>query len=96
MSDLGPSDTKPVLTELVELGLDDGIYMNCIHHAGHRISAMLDYDVRVRRYQSDGRNVLLHQKLVWILRTYKHEWKLPPGRKDVLRALAEASKLGLG
>jgi hypothetical protein len=93
MHDLGSSDTKTILQELVRLGLNDDIYMNHIHHAHHRISAMLNYNAI--RYRADDTNVLLHRKLDWMLRIYRDEWKLPPGRTDVFLALAKAAHLGM-
>ena len=93
MSGLGSEDTKNILRELVRLGLDNDTYMNFVHHSGHPISAMLNYEAA--QYRTDSRNVLLHRKLEWILRTYRDEWKLPPGRTDVFVALANASSLGM-
>jgi hypothetical protein len=90
---VGANDRKVLLDELQKLGLDDDTYMNLIHHAGHRTSTMMNYDAAT--YRSGSRNILLHHKLEWMLRSYK-EWKLPPGRKDVFVALAKASNLGMG
>ena len=92
MINIGANDTKVILDELKTLGLDDGTYRNFIHHAGHPMSAMMNYDAAT--YRPGSRNILLHRKLEWMLRTYK-EWKLPPGRTDVFEALAKASNLGM-
>jgi hypothetical protein len=93
MSSLGTEDTKPILQELEALGLDNDTYRKFIHHAGHSIADMMGYDAG--KYRPDSRNIPLHWRLVWILKTYRDEWKLPPGRKDVFEALAKASKLGI-
>ena len=77
-SGLGSDDTKRALRELVALGLDDEIYRNFVHLAGHSISDMLGYEVA--QYEPYSDDVLLDRKLEWMLRTYR-EWRLPPGRK---------------
>jgi hypothetical protein len=89
---IGANDTKILLDQLIKLGLDDETYRKFIHHAGHRMSDMMNYGVAT--YRPGGRNILLHRKLEWMLCTYK-EWKLPPSRTDVFVALAKASRLGM-
>ena len=67
-SGLGSDDTKRALRELVALGLDDEIYRNFVHLAGHPISDMPGYEVA--QYEPYSDDVLLDRKLEWMLRTY--------------------------
>ncbi len=56
---------------------------------------MLGYEGKVNHYRAGDKNVLLHRKLEWILRTYQDEWRLEPGRADVFDALITAANLGM-
>ena len=94
MSDIRPDDTKPILQALLDLGLSADTYTKRLHHAGHSPSRMMAY--QAGRYRSEDKNVLLHRKLEWILRTYRDDWKLARGRSDVFEALVAAVNLGLG
>ena len=64
-SGLGSENTKRVLRELVALGLDDDIYRNFVHPAGHSVSDMLGYEVA--QYEPYSDDVLLDRKLEWML-----------------------------
>ncbi len=78
MSAIGSADTKPILQALLDLGFPEELYSHQLHHAGHRPAAMLKYEVG--HYRANDKNVLLHRKLAWILRTYRDDWTLGAGR----------------
>ena len=91
-SGLGSDDTKRALRELVALGLDDEIYRNFVHLAGHSISDMLGYEVA----SMSPTATMCFWTGSWSgCLGLNREWRLPPGRKDVHLALAKACKVGM-
>lgn len=82
---VGPEDTKPILTELVRLGLDEDTYQRYLHHSHHSITRMLSY--KVRRYRAGSPNLILHHKLEWIQRICMAR-NMKPSCREELRSLA--------
>jgi hypothetical protein len=84
-SGIGSEDTKPILRELVVLGLTDNIYKTYLHHKKHSIAKMLSY--HAPEYRPGSPNLILHQKLEWMLRICR-ERSVPPNSTAEIRKLA--------
>jgi hypothetical protein len=90
-SGVGSEDTKPILRELVRMGLTDDIYKTYLHHKKHPIAKMLGY--HAPEYRPGSPNLILHQKLEWMLRICR-ERSVPPNSTDEIRKLSiEANRL---
>lgn len=84
-SGIGSEDTKRILRELKRLGLDEYTYQKYLHHRGHSMAKMFGYVAR--EYAPGSPNLILHQKLDWMLRVCR-ERQEQPDSTDVLRKLA--------
>jgi len=67
-------------------------YVSHIHHAHHRMSAMLGY--HGDKYADGSSNVSHYRRLDWMPRPCR-ERKQPKGKTNMLVALAKASRLGI-
>jgi hypothetical protein len=85
---VGSEDTKPILKELVRLGLDDDTYRTYLHHSRHSIARMLAYEALT--YKAGSRNLILHRKLEWMLCVCRNR-NLQSGSTNELRELAIAT-----
>jgi hypothetical protein len=93
---VGPEDTMRIILQLQPLGLDENVYKVHLHHRNHSMADMRAYASKYpdRQYKTGSPNLLLHQKLEWILRVCR-EKKVPPGSADEIRRLdKETTKKG--